>query len=116
MITAHSSHEMVLNLQFSLLLAISPLSPVHCFTAGWFLSWCLLISACPGQVPHPYPAFLGSEISGPVGNLGPPVVYDLPQDRDLGHLIKAAVGIGWLQEGDEAAGWKGQERTDVLMH
>lgn len=65
---------------------------------------------CQGQEQPPHPAVLGSEIPGPVGDLGFPIVDDLPEDRDLGQLIEAAVGIGWLQEGDEAAGWKGQER------
>lgn len=69
--------------------------------------------ACQGQELHPYPAVLGSEIPGPVGDLGFPIVDDLPEDRDLGQLVKAAVGIGWLQERDEAAGWRGQERRNV---
>lgn len=75
---------------------------------------CPPVPACQGQKHHPHPAVLGGEIPCPVGDLGFPVVYDLPEDRDLGQLIEAAVGIGWLQEGDEAAGWKEQERRNVL--
>lgn len=87
-----------------------PFEPNSVFLQPWgrFFPWCLLVPACQGQEHWPYPAVLGSEISGPVGDLGLPIVYDLPQDRDLGHLVKAAVGIGWLQEGDEATGWKGR--------
>lgn len=67
-----------------------------------------------GQESHAHPAVLGGEVPRPVGHLGFPVFYDLPEDWDLGQLVEAAVGVGWLQEGDEAAGWKEQERRNVL--
>lgn len=62
-----------------------------------------------------YHLIRGREVPRAVGHLAASIFNDLSADWDVDHPILPAVGVGWLIEREDAAGWEKRMERSIIQ-